>query len=74
MTNSLSHWDFKGGVRCNWEYETEAWVGIYAKRQTANLVIEARKTDAISKEKVETQNRGPGPERGRKLLLRGVGR
>jgi len=49
-------------------------VGIYAKRQTANLTIEARKTDAISKEKVERQNRGPGTERGRKRLLRGVGR
>lgn len=44
-------------MRCNWDYETEAWVGIYAKRQTANLITEARKTDDISKEKVETQNK-----------------
>ena len=44
-------------MRCNWDYETEAWVGIYGKRQTANLIIEARKTDDISKEKVETQNK-----------------
>ena len=46
-------------MRCNWEYETEAWVGIYAERQTANLIIEARKADAISKEQVERQNKGP---------------
>ena len=44
-------------MRCNWDYETEAWVGIYAKRQTANLITEARKADAISKEKLETQNK-----------------
>ena len=60
-------------MRCNWEYETEAWVGIYAERQTANLIIEARKADAISKEQVERQNRGPRTEHGRKLLLSGVG-
>lgn len=61
-------------MRYNWEYETEAWVEIYAWGQIIIILIEARRTDAISKERVERQNRGPGTEHGRKILLRGAGR
>lgn len=63
-------------IKCNWDYETEAWVEVYAQRQMKIIYkrqsVKLGELMLFQKERAQRQNRGPGTEHWRKPLLRSI--